>query len=219
MADIKGEERYKYLDQTFTPGIKTKDIKDIYDKWSATYDKDLHGIYFTPIHTSRSLSESVTDRGARILDCGSGTGLLGEELQKLGYHNIDGVDLSEKSLEIARKKAVYKNMTCAVLGPNRLEGVIEDSYDAIVSSGCFVCDGHLNDSVLKEWTRIVKPGGYIVIAVNARYIGLCEGDTYKMLIADKRMELVKRQSIDRFAWDHKTEEYIGGFMYSLKVLA
>ncbi|XP_070577794.1 uncharacterized protein [Ptychodera flava] len=179
MADIKEVERYKYLDQVFTPGKKTSDVKDIYDKWSATYDK----------------------------------------LQKLGYHNIDGVDLSEKSLEIARKKAVYKYLTCAVLGPHRLEGVGENSYDAIVSSGCFVCDGHLNDSVLKEWTRIVKPGGYIVIAVNARYIGLCEGDTYKMLIADKRMELVKRQSIDRFTWDHKTQQYMSGFVYSLKVLA
>ncbi|XP_070577793.1 methyltransferase-like protein 27 isoform X1 [Ptychodera flava] len=219
MADIKEVERYKYLDQVFTPGKKTSDVKDIYDKWSATYDKDLHGVCFTQIHAARSLSESVTDKGARVLDCGCGTGLVGEELQKLGYHNIDGVDLSEKSLEIARKKAVYKYLTCAVLGPHRLEGVGENSYDAIVSSGCFVCDGHLNDSVLKEWTRIVKPGGYIVIAVNARYIGLCEGDTYKMLIADKRMELVKRQSIDRFTWDHKTQQYMSGFVYSLKVLA
>ncbi|XP_070577796.1 methyltransferase-like protein 27 [Ptychodera flava] len=218
MEDTLSNRQYDKLDQAFSPGMKTNDVKDLYDRWSDTYDKDLQDIYFTPKHAARSLSESVTDKGARILDCGCGTGLVGEELQKLGYHNIDGVDLSEKSLEIARKKAVYKNLICAALGPHPLEGASEDSYDAIVSSGCFVSEGHLNDSVLKEWTRIVKPGGYIVITVNARYVGLVEGDTYKTFISEKRVDLVRKQHMDRFTWDHTAQEYISGFVYTLKVL-
>ena len=43
-----------------------------------------------------------------VLDLGCGSGLVGKQLHKRGYQNIDGLDLSEEFLEEAQKKGVYR---------------------------------------------------------------------------------------------------------------
>ena len=43
-----------------------------------------------------------------ILDLGCGSGLVGEQLHKRGYQNIDGIDLSAEFLKEAQKKGVYR---------------------------------------------------------------------------------------------------------------
>lgn len=42
----------------------------------------------------------------KILDVGAGTGLVGEELKRLGWVNLTGVDLSEDMLHVAASKRV-----------------------------------------------------------------------------------------------------------------
>ena len=49
----------------------------------------------------------------KIIDAGAGTGLAGEELFKLGYTNIDALDISQEMLNEAKKKNVYKKLICA----------------------------------------------------------------------------------------------------------
>ena len=41
---------------------------------------------------------------------GCGTGLVGMELAKKGYINIDGIDASPGMLEYAREKKAYNNL-------------------------------------------------------------------------------------------------------------
>ena len=43
-----------------------------------------------------------------ILYSGAGTGLVGDYLLKYGYNNLDALHISEKMLEKAKKKNVYK---------------------------------------------------------------------------------------------------------------
>ena len=44
-------------------------------------------------HLTQVLKQYGYANDVRILDVGCGTGLVGEELYKRGYKNIDGVDL------------------------------------------------------------------------------------------------------------------------------
>ena len=49
------------------------------------------------------------------LDLGCGTGLAGEQLHKLGYKNVDGLDLSQELLEVAQANTLilYIGDACA----------------------------------------------------------------------------------------------------------
>ena len=55
-------------------------------------------------------------RSARVLDAGAGTGLVGESLKRLGYSNIEALDLSLGMLEEARKKNAYSAFHQMILG-------------------------------------------------------------------------------------------------------
>ncbi|XP_077979244.1 methyltransferase-like protein 27 [Glandiceps talaboti] len=200
------------LEVIYKPGVTTDHIKNLYDEWSHNYDEDLANNYNGAKHTAKALSKVMGDKHARILDCGCGTGFVGNELQALGYDNLDGVDMSTESLAIARDKGIYLTIMCAELGPEPLEGVQNDDYDAIVGCGIFVGTGHLKDSCLLEWTRIVKPGGYIVLTVNEEYTHILEGDTYRTLIANKTMELEDKHYIPDYFRD------AGAYIYTIKVL-
>ncbi|XP_070576279.1 methyltransferase-like protein 27 [Ptychodera flava] len=200
--------------------MSTNDVKDYYDKLSSSYDQILGNYYCGSQDAANALAEIVTDKAAFILDCGCGTGQTGELLHKRGYVNIHGVDMSEKSLQVARDKGAYVNLMAAKMGPEPLEGVKQDSYDAVVSSGCFIGVGHLDDSVLTEWTRIVKPGGHIVIVNRSTHVAtqLLEGTTFKQLIASEKLELIYKRSCDYYVPGNKKQEWGSGFAYLLKVM-
>ncbi|XP_077987138.1 methyltransferase-like protein 27 isoform X2 [Glandiceps talaboti] len=172
-----------------TPGVTKHQVKCLYDEWCKHFDEDASTIYNGPKYTAEAVSKIITDKHARILDCGCGTGLVGHELQSIGYDNIDGFDMSTESLKIASTKGAYVNLMCAELGTEPIEGVQNNEYDAIVGSGFFCGSGHAHDSCLVELIRILKPGGYICQTVNQDYIHVLEGDTYKNVIDNNIVEL------------------------------
>lgn len=62
------------------------DIKKQFPAWQAYFGK--------------FLSE---DRNARIIDLGCGNGGFVYWLQKNGYQNVEGIDISEEQVEVAKK--------------------------------------------------------------------------------------------------------------------
>ena len=65
------------------------------------------------------LSEAVARHvapDARLLDAGAGTGMLGTELARRGFSNMDANDLSAGMLERARTKGIYGDCRVAMLG-------------------------------------------------------------------------------------------------------
>ncbi|XP_070533831.1 methyltransferase-like protein 27 [Ptychodera flava] len=204
------------LSQAYDPSSTTDSLRDLYDKWSDSYDNVFGNFYNGPKYAAQTLNKILSDKHARILDCGCGTGLVGEQLHNMGFDNIDGVDLSEESLEVARNKGVYAKLTAAALGPDPLEGVSKDSYDAIICSGVFV-DGHLTDNVFKEWTRIVKPGGPIVIVVNEKYTHLVKGDTFKNMVESKVIK-VEDESYDAAYVTTGDDKNAGCYVLTVRVL-
>lgn len=57
---------------------------------------------------TRKLKEFGHKNDVSILDLGCGTGLVGEELYKRGYKNIDGLDLCAKFMKVAEAKGIYR---------------------------------------------------------------------------------------------------------------
>jgi predicted TPR repeat methyltransferase len=144
------------------------ETRALYADWAHSYDKTMiDGLgYLSPAKSAKLLAGKVMDKSARILDVGTGTGLVGRELAKLGYTNIDGVDYSAPMLEVARKTGAYKKLLESDL--NQPLGLGDDTYDALICIGTFT-HGHIDADCLDELFRILKPGGRFVTAIRMDY--------------------------------------------------
>ena len=93
----------------------------------------------------------------RIMDAGAGTGLVGVELHKQGYRNVDALDISQTMLDEAKKKNVYKKFICAALNDQRTPAVETGQYDALICVGTLVF-AHVRPTAFVEMIRMVKNG-------------------------------------------------------------
>lgn len=94
---------------------------------------------------------------SRILDAGTGTGIVGKVLQNLGYTNIDALDISQKMLDEAKKLNVYKEFFCAPLSAEPIAEIPTNQYDGLICVGTLTV-GHVKPVAFDEILRVVKPG-------------------------------------------------------------
>ena len=113
---------------------------------------------------------SLFQNKPRILDAGCGAGYESMRLFGLGA-DVVGVDISERSIEIARQKnpdCHFELMDCRQLDESL--GV----FDGVVSIALIV---HIVDSDLKQvfdnFKRIIRPSGYLFVAF-VEGDGFCE---------------------------------------------
>ena len=141
----------------------TQEIMQHYDEWGDKYDQDMVDWNYTgPQETVKILNKHAISKDIKILDAGCGTGLVGIELKKFGYTNIDGVDLSKKLLDLI-PKGLYKKIEQIDL--NKSLNKKNDIYDAVLCVGTFTF-GHVKPPALDELMRIVKNKGLICFTVN-----------------------------------------------------
>jgi predicted TPR repeat methyltransferase len=145
------------------------DTRTLYDEWAASYDKEMAkedqdyvGPALAAAHVLQSLGTKSIDPNLEILDAGCGTGLAGIALAQLGAKKVDGVDLSQGMLDIARKAGVYRHLNTADLSSRLVHS--DNQYDAIACVGTLT-QGHVGPVALDEFVRITKPGGFIVATV------------------------------------------------------
>ena len=124
-------------------------------------------IYKVPRPFAKLFDETVTElfpeiekRNFKVLDVAAGTGLLGLELNKLGYDNIDALDMSQKMLNQAKKKSVYNKVICTALTDQRIPDIETGHYDAL-TCGSSVSTAHVRPSAFEEMIKVVKPGKMI----------------------------------------------------------
>ena len=93
----------------------------------------------------------------KILDAGAGTGLTGFELHKLGYTNIDALDISQEMLKVAKEKGVYRRYVCCSLTEKKIDEFETGEFDALIATGVLV-KAHVRPAAFVEMIRMVKAG-------------------------------------------------------------
>ena len=140
-----------------------QELEERYDQWAEEYDADLESDFgwISPQRTSEYVAKHVATEGS-ILDAGAGTGLVGECLHEMGFHNMTAMDLSLGMLEVARRKNIYQALDQMTMGET-LE-YETDQFDASVIVGVFT-QGHAPASSIDELVRVVRGGGHIVFSL------------------------------------------------------
>ncbi|MCY4056856.1 MAG: class I SAM-dependent methyltransferase [Gammaproteobacteria bacterium] len=140
-----------------------RELEERYDEWADEYDRDLREEFdwIAPRATVGLFGKYVA-QDAKILDAGVGTGLVGECLIDAGYHDLHGIDLSMRMLDMARRKAMYRELRQMTLG--EALDFADDTFDAVVSVGVFTT-GHAPAHAFDELIRITRNGGYIFFSL------------------------------------------------------
>lgn len=150
------------LDSAFS--LKSpEETRRFYADWAERYDSEhVEGNdYIQP----RLLAERFAEAGGNgpVLDFGAGTGVMGEELARLGIGPVDALDLTPEMLRVAGRKGVYRDLIAGnIFDGLELPG---DSYSGVVSAGTFTL-GHVGTEGIAPLLRVAQPGGLIALAVN-----------------------------------------------------
>lgn len=146
-----------------------RNLKAYYDDWAGNYDRDTGSVdYSAPAISARLLAAHLAEREARLLDAGCGTGLVGVELARRGFHRIDGFDLSEAMLAQARASAVYRELAGGIDIMQAAAHYGAENYDAVLSVGVFTL-GHVSPAALPVLLGLVRPRGLLLITTRTHY--------------------------------------------------
>lgn len=132
------------------------------------YDRGIKILTFGKIDKAYDRLTAHIKPGQRILDVGCGTGALTIGAAKKGAM-VKGIDINPQMLEIAWKRVkeagVKENVELCEMGVAELDTEAAESYDVVMSGLCFseLSEEEL-DYTLKEMMRILKPGGFLLIA-------------------------------------------------------
>lgn len=156
------------------------ELAEAYAEWADHYDADLVSDMGYQAHreVAETLRAVLDLEGAVVLDAGCGTGLVGVELQRLGYTAIDGLDYSRDMLDQAAEKRAYQTLQQADL--MRPLALSTDRYDGVTCVGTFTL-GHVGPQAFPELIRVTRPGGYLCFSVRSE---AWENDNYASVLEE-----------------------------------
>ena len=140
-----------------------EEAEEKYDTISADYDNLVKADgYQAPAEAAKILANLIT-KNTGILDAGCGTGLVGLELNRYGFKDITGMDISHNVLKEAETKVVYKNFVKGnLLSPLEF---LDNHFGAVICIGVF---SRFNTEqiimILNEFSRITAQNGVIVFS-------------------------------------------------------
>lgn len=174
--------------------------KSAHDLIASSYDQT-HVEIYNPTEQARieqilklAISQMSTSSNSPFsaLDFGAGTGNLTGHLLKLGMRVV-AADVSPKSLSILKEKYPGTNkLETEVLNGIDLLNIKNDSFDMVATYSVL---HHVPDylAIIKEFVRVVKPGGIIYIDhENAPGVWLDDSDEYNAY--KKELEATYSQS-------------------------
>lgn len=159
---MTGDADKTALDMVYAAATEAE-LTAAYAAWANGYDTETAALgYCLPFVIVAWVARHVPRGDGPLLDAGCGTGLSGPYLQALGYDEIEGLDLSDEMLELARARGGYRALAQAALG-----GALpwaDGHFAAVFSTGVFTA-GHAPASSLDELVRITLPGGFVIFTV------------------------------------------------------
>ena len=167
--------------------VSNLDPEEYYDKMANEYNNvvvEKWG-YKMPQEVTKCLLTNNISKDLNILDLGCGNGLVGEELYKNGYVDITGVDISDKMMDMARKTGSYKNVLKSDLSKEL--PFDENSYSVLV---CVGTTTYLDPSVLHDWCKVIKKGGYLIFTHKTAVWKIWEPVQKILINDDKKIEQI-----------------------------
>lgn len=150
-------------------------LAHFYRGWASSYELEVgSGEYCGPMIVAElagAVQTAYLDRqraAIAILDAGCGTGLVGVELERLGFRLIDGIDLSDEMAEKARQTGIYRHVRGGVDLNAPLSDYSSATYDLTVCCGVLTL-GHVRPAALRELARVTRPNGFIVASTRKTY--------------------------------------------------
>lgn len=145
------------------PIDKSKEAVKVYDKIATKYVN----IFFKNFESDADKRHvmkfiSLLPKNAKVLDVGCGPGHGTKSLMKLGF-DVEGIDLSERMIEIARKKVPkgkFKVMDIRELKYGK------NTFDALFANYSLIhIPGSQVSPTLKEFSRVLKPNGVLYLSL------------------------------------------------------
>ncbi len=132
------------IDQKKIPKTAPKEyIQSLFDQYAAYFDKHLIEIlhYKVPELLYKSIEQEtkIKKHSWNILDLGCGTGLCGEKFRPIAKKLI-GIDLSEKMIEVAKRKNIYDELHVSDIHQALQK---QQDLDLIIAGDTFVYIGDL----------------------------------------------------------------------------
>jgi ribosomal protein L11 methyltransferase len=106
------------------------------------------------------LLKDRTVKGWRVLDVGTGTGILGISCAKLGAERVVCVDIDKKAAEIARENVVINYVEDRVKVINRDVTTIHETFDLIIAN----LTAKILIKLRAHLLSLIENGGYLVVS-------------------------------------------------------
>ncbi len=154
LTNLKNRLIHRYRTREITP-------PKAYNKWASTYDAQPDNpILFLDDLLFKNMLGQIGLRGKRVVDIGCGTGRYWPDISRKDPAEIIGYEASSGMLEKIRQK--YPQAKTWLHADNSLKELGNSSCDAIVST---LVIAHIRNlpAEWKEWNRVLKPNGDILI--------------------------------------------------------
>lgn len=148
-------------------------IKEYWSKRADDYNKFVK----CSMHSTKKkawqgiLMKTLGEEKLKILDVGTGPGLIALLLAELG-HDVTGIDLSEEMLKNARENAKTFSHPAKFMQGDAEDLPFEmESFDAIINRALLWTLSNPEKAIV-EWKRILKPNGKLVIIDGSWYLNI-----------------------------------------------
>lgn len=218
-AEYKSQQReqefFEYMEKT-----RSEDnVKKFYDTCAEEYDGFIgdvgESINERAAYHLRELMKE--EENAHVLDMACGSGLSGLAMKKAGFTSFDGVDFSLEMLNHAQRKGIYAKLTQAKICEKNVSGLESNTYDGGISVFGISKNYIALKDALREFTRVIKHGGFAVYTVYDIDDNMQEEimEEHGKLMKEKKCELVKIEKTFYYIKDGKSTEC---YLCSIKVL-
>jgi phosphatidylethanolamine/phosphatidyl-N-methylethanolamine N-methyltransferase len=159
--------------------MDTRSVAEAYGRWAPVYD----AVFGPVFRRGREAAVQAAERiGGRILEVGVGTGL---SLPSYGKPNrVVGIDISEPMLVKARERVqrqALSHVESILQGDAESLDFPDESFDVLVAQ--YVVTAIPNpERALNEFTRVVRPGGEIILTTRIGAEGGIRGGIERTLM-------------------------------------
>jgi SAM-dependent methyltransferase len=162
---FKGEAfwyRRHFKDYFFIFDANSEDYRNYYNEIAEVYESYIPQNKLMRKIVLDFFKELKVKKDAKILDLGAGTGLVTEGISEEGYHDLTLLDISDKELEIAKRKDSLKEAKYQVVDLTKEE--IEGKYDVIFETMSLdYFKGEKMNVVLEKIKNALVDGGKFIV--------------------------------------------------------